>query len=88
VPLHFDGPGKSAFPLPTLREIFISIDTNGDGVLDPAEIRDALKKTIQGPDTSEVKKCDLQNMISKLDDQGNGTVDYASFLGFIVRETV
>jgi calcium-dependent protein kinase len=56
-----------------LREVFRSIDKNGDGVLSPQELKDALNNFL-GISTN------AENLIKKIDADGNGDINYSEFL--------
>jgi len=57
-----------------LKETFVGLDTNGDGVLSAAEIRSGFERA-----SMEVPK-DLEKLIDQLDTNHSGGVDYTEFL--------
>jgi len=58
-----------------LREIFNSMDDNGDGLLSPEEVKAGLQKTALKEMLPEIEQC-----LMELDTDGNGSVDYTEFL--------
>eukprot|EP00929_Paragymnodinium_shiwhaense_P011406 TRINITY_DN11704_c0_g2_i5.p1 TRINITY_DN11704_c0_g2~~TRINITY_DN11704_c0_g2_i5.p1 ORF type:complete len:500 (-),score=149.62 TRINITY_DN11704_c0_g2_i5:379-1878(-) len=58
-----------------LRDIFISLDVNGDGLLTSAELREGMERAgfKEIPD-------DLQKMMEEVDADGSGVIDYTEFL--------
>ena len=55
-----------------LREVFQSIDKNGDGFLSPSEIKQAVEKYDFQIDSKE--------LISQIDSDKNGLINYSEFL--------
>lgn len=58
-----------------LRETFVSLDTNGDGVLCPQEIKEGFAKA-KLKDMPE----ELQKIMEEVDADGSGCIDYTEFL--------
>merc|ERR1712039_541653 len=58
-----------------LRETFMALDGNGDGLLTAAEMKEGLKK-------SGLKEMppDLQAIMQDIDSDGSGVIDYTEFL--------
>jgi len=59
-----------------LRENFIAMDVNGDGSLTTAELVEGLKKA--GMNEAEMEE--LTKVISEVDADGSGSIDYTEFL--------
>lgn len=62
--------------LKALRDTFISLDVNGDGMLSVAELREGLEKA--GLNT--ILPADLQQIIEEVDSDRSGVIDYTEFL--------
>jgi len=60
-----------------LKNIFTSIDKNGDGTLTTAEILDGIEKS--GLHTDQLP-FDLKEVIASIDSNGSGRVDYTEFI--------
>eukprot|EP00929_Paragymnodinium_shiwhaense_P123855 TRINITY_DN9824_c0_g1_i1.p1 TRINITY_DN9824_c0_g1~~TRINITY_DN9824_c0_g1_i1.p1 ORF type:complete len:536 (+),score=142.80 TRINITY_DN9824_c0_g1_i1:157-1764(+) len=60
-----------------LREIFVSLDTNGDGWLTLEELNDGFNK---GGVASAGAAIDLQAIMEGIDADGSGMIDYSEFL--------
>jgi len=58
-----------------LRETFMSLDANGDGLLTSHELTEGLKKAGLG----EIP-ADLQQIMEEVDSDGSGMIDYTEFL--------
>jgi len=58
-----------------LRDVFMVLDVDGDGLLTPAEMREGLKKS----GLKEIP-ADLQNIMECVDSDGSGVIDYTEFL--------
>jgi len=58
-----------------LRDLFIELDTNGDGLLSRQELKEGLEKVV----VKEVPQ-DLNELISSIDCDGSGAIDYTEFL--------
>merc|ERR1719291_1494862 len=58
-----------------LRETFMALDGNGDGLLTAAEMKEGLTKA----GLSEIP-ADLQNILESVDSDGSGVIDYTEFL--------
>merc|ERR1712039_719166 len=73
--LHIVAGQLSEDGIKELRDAFVSLDGNGDGLLTVVELRAGLER--QGlnwtPD-------DVQNIVDGLDGDGSGYIDYSEFL--------
>jgi len=58
-----------------LRDTFMSLDENGDGLLTPAELKEGLAKA----GLSEIP-ADIQEILKDVDSDGSGVIDYTEFL--------
>jgi len=58
-----------------LRETFVALDSNGDGLLTPAELKEGLEKA----GLKEIPP-DLQKIMEEVDSDGSGVIDYTEFL--------
>jgi len=58
-----------------LRETFMSLDANGDGLLTAAELKEGLAKA----GLKEIP-ADLQQILKDVDSDGSGVIDYTEFL--------
>jgi len=58
-----------------LRDTFMSLDENGDGLLTPAELKEGLAKA----GLAEIP-ADLQEILKDVDADGSGVIDYTEFL--------
>merc|ERR1719387_1457414 len=58
-----------------LRDVFMQLDSNGDGLLSVAEMRDGLQKA----GLKEIPP-DLQQIMEEVDADGSGVIDYTEFL--------
>jgi len=64
-----------------LRDVFMQLDSNRDGVLTSDEIRDGLKQ-------SGVKRSsDIDVILNDLDASGKGSIDYTEFLAVCLHQT-
>lgn len=59
----------------SLREVFMSLDNNGDGLLTSAEMKEGLQKA----GLKEIPP-DLQQIMEDVDADGSGVIDYTEFL--------
>jgi len=59
----------------SLREVFMQLDGNGDGLLTAAEMKDGLTKA----GLKEIPP-DLQQILEDVDSDGSGVIDYTEFL--------
>jgi len=59
----------------SLREVFMALDGNGDGLLTAAEMKDGLAKA----GLKEIP-VDLQQILEDVDSDGSGVIDYTEFL--------
>merc|ERR1719420_1479184 len=59
----------------SLRDTFMALDGNGDGLLTPAEMRDGLAKA----GLKDIPP-DLQQIMEEVDSDGSGVIDYTEFL--------
>merc|ERR1712032_1435709 len=58
-----------------LRDLFMQLDSNGDGLLTPAELKEGLQKA----GLKEIPP-DLQQIMEDVDSDGSGVIDYTEFL--------
>merc|ERR1711920_739253 len=58
-----------------LRETFVQLDHNGDGLLTPAELKEGLAKA----GLKEIPP-DIQQIMEDVDADGSGVIDYTEFL--------
>merc|ERR1712151_260775 len=58
-----------------LRETFMALDNNGDGLLTTAELKEGIQKS----GLKEIPE-DLQNIIEGIDSDGSGQIDYTEFI--------
>jgi calcium-dependent protein kinase len=66
-----------------LREMFMSLDENGDGLLTTNELKEALKKS----GLKEIP-ADLQEIMQSVDSDGSGVIDYTEFLAATLDKKV
>uniref|UniRef100_A0A7S4QMT2 Calcium-dependent protein kinase 1 n=1 Tax=Alexandrium monilatum TaxID=311494 RepID=A0A7S4QMT2_9DINO len=57
-----------------LREVFMSLDSNGDGLLTPNEMKEGINQALK-----EVP-VDMQEILKDIDSDGSGVIDYTEFL--------
>merc|ERR1712113_667649 len=58
-----------------LKNTFMSLDANGDGLLTMNELRDGLTKASLDPNNPEI-----QELFKTIDSDGSGAIDYTEFL--------
>mmetsp|Transcript_86316 Transcript_86316/g.222299 ORF Transcript_86316/g.222299 Transcript_86316/m.222299 type:complete len:508 (-) Transcript_86316:486-2009(-) len=73
--LHIIAGQLSEGQIKGLRETFIALDANGDGLLTIKELRDAL-----GQSGLMKTNSDLQSIMDGVDSDGSGVIDYTEFL--------
>jgi len=73
--LHVIAGQLSDDQIKALRETFMQLDKNGDGLLTPAELKDGLAKA----GLKEIPP-DLQAILEDVDSDGSGVIDYTEFL--------
>merc|ERR1719203_726369 len=61
--------------LANLRQTFLQLDTNGDGKLSMAELKEGLIAS----GAMDIPP-DLQQILEDIDSDGNGSIDYTEFL--------
>ena len=61
-----------------LLDIFQAFDKNGDGQLDPEELVEGYTEFFKGD--RERAELEVQEIMDKLDLNGNGNIDYSEFL--------
>merc|ERR1711964_619210 len=66
-----------------LKDLFTELDANGDGLLTREELKDGLQRVM----VKDVPS-DLQEIISSVDCDGSGVVDYTEFLAAAVDKRV
>ncbi|PON73836.1 Parvalbumin [Parasponia andersonii] len=64
------------------QEAFCLLDKDGDGCITIDELATAIKSLDQNPTEDE-----LQSMISEVDIDGNGTIEFGEFLNLMARKT-
>jgi calcium-dependent protein kinase len=69
--------------LQDLRQIFISIDVNGDGKIDSSEFETALSQVGLKFSIDEIK-----DFVNKVDTNANGFIDYTEFLAGCMRSKI
>jgi calcium-dependent protein kinase len=62
--------------LKEVRQVFLQMDTDGDGLLKPTELRDGVER-IFGPGSEQLR--DVDDMFARLDMDGSGHIDYSEF---------
>jgi len=73
--------GESA--IKGLRETFMNLDHNGDGLLTAAEMKEGLEKA----GLKEIPS-DLQQILEEVDSDGSGVIDYTEFLAATLDKKV
>ncbi|KAM5546365.1 hypothetical protein ABKV19_002526 [Rosa sericea] len=63
------------------QEAFCLFDKDGDGCITIEELATAIKSVDQNPTAEE-----LQNMLSEVDIDGNGTIEFGEFLNVMVTK--
>lgn len=63
------------------QEAFCLFDKDGDGCITIEELATAIKSVDQNPTAEE-----LQSMISEVDVDGNGTIEFGEFLNVMARK--
>jgi len=58
-----------------LRKIFVSLDSNGDGLVTPSELRRGLQQA-----GIRIPRPDLEEIVDSIDCDGSGEIDYTEFL--------
>merc|ERR1719159_2342672 len=66
-----------------LRETFMALDDNGDGLLTAAEMKEGLQKA----GLKEIPP-DLQQIMEEVDSDGSGVIDYTEFLAATLDKKV
>uniref|UniRef100_A0A674MX90 Calcium binding protein 1b n=1 Tax=Takifugu rubripes TaxID=31033 RepID=A0A674MX90_TAKRU len=64
-----------------LRDAFREFDTNGDGMISTAELREAMKKLLG----QQVGHRDLEDILRDIDLNGDGQVDFEEFVRMMSR---
>eukprot|EP00930_Biecheleria_cincta_P015676 TRINITY_DN12996_c0_g1_i1.p1 TRINITY_DN12996_c0_g1~~TRINITY_DN12996_c0_g1_i1.p1 ORF type:complete len:522 (+),score=141.17 TRINITY_DN12996_c0_g1_i1:38-1603(+) len=73
--LHVIAANMNESQIKDLREQFVAMDVNGDGLLTVKELRDGMSKA----GLTEIPP-DLAQIIKEVDSNGSGTIDYTEFL--------
>lgn len=63
-----------------LRDVFDTLDRNGDGILTTAELRDGLTGAGVGGNSTE-----LEEIMAAVDADGSGEIDYTEFLAATIE---
>merc|ERR1712194_653857 len=79
--LHIIAGQLSEQQIKALRETFVALDENGDGLLTVAEMKAGLTKS--GVEEIPV---DLQQIVNEVDADGNGLIDYTEFLAATLQK--
>ncbi|OMJ70581.1 hypothetical protein SteCoe_31417 [Stentor coeruleus] len=58
-----------------LREVFLSLDKDGDGKISKEELLEAFKNTI-----GEIEEIEIERIMGEIDSDNNGFIDYTEFL--------
>mmetsp|Transcript_41600 Transcript_41600/g.75428 ORF Transcript_41600/g.75428 Transcript_41600/m.75428 type:complete len:511 (-) Transcript_41600:78-1610(-) len=64
----------------TLRETFVALDANGDGILTVSELKEGLEKA----GLREIPP-DLQALMEGVDEDGSGAIDYTEFIAAMLK---
>mmetsp|Transcript_6533 Transcript_6533/g.15987 ORF Transcript_6533/g.15987 Transcript_6533/m.15987 type:complete len:514 (+) Transcript_6533:81-1622(+) len=64
----------------TLRETFVALDANGDGILTVSELKEGLEKA----GLPEIP-ADLQALMEGVDEDGSGAIDYTEFIAAMLK---
>merc|ERR1711972_1040188 len=81
--LHYIAGQMGEDQIKALRETFLSLDSNGDGFLTPAEMREGIQKA----GLKEIPP-DLQQIMEDVDSDGSGVIDYTEFLAATLDKKV
>merc|ERR1719350_1941233 len=57
-----------------MRDIFMNLDTNGDGMLSPEEVREGLTRQ------NMTVPAALEDLLKHIDSDGSGAIDYSEFI--------
>ena len=60
-----------------MADLFMSIDTDGDGYLSPEELRNGLSEVCGA---LQLQTTDIKEMIKAMDTDGNGQIDFQEFI--------
>ncbi|CAO1638113.1 unnamed protein product [Parajaminaea phylloscopi] len=80
-PLHLAPPAPFAEQIAEFKEAFSLFDKDGDGSITVKELGTVMRSLGQNPTEAE-----LQDMVNEVDADGNGSVDFAEFIGLMARK--
>jgi calmodulin len=72
---------SNANPDDTLRAAFAVFDSNGDGTISAEEVRRVVREMGE-----PVTEQDMAHMLSEIDEDGDGMINYAEFAKSVTRE--
>jgi Ca2+-binding EF-hand superfamily protein len=76
-------PGLTKDEVEEIREAFNLFDTDGSGAIDPAELKQAMQSL-----GFESKNATIYQMISDIDKDGNGSIEFDEFLDMMTAKMV
>jgi len=79
--LHVIASQLNELQIKSLRETFLSLDNNGDGLLTLAELKDGLSQA----GVTELPE-DLKEIMEGIDADGSGVIDYTEFLAATIEK--
>ena len=68
-------------PEKTLRQAFSVFDTNGDGTISTAEIRNVIMEMGE-----PVEEADIERVLGSIDTDGDGSINYSEFSRVVCAE--
>ena len=74
-PKQYERPGLTEDEIEEIKEAFDLFDSDGSGTIDPAELKSAMQSL-----GFEAKNQTIYQMISDLDADGSGQIDFEEFL--------
>lgn len=81
---YSDGrPGLTKEEIEEIREAFNLFDTDGSGAIDPKELKQAMQSL-----GFEAKNATIYQMISDIDKDGNGSIEFDEFLDMMTAKMV
>ena len=79
----YERPGLSEEEIEEIREAFNLFDTDGSGTIDPKELKAAMQTL-----GFEAKNATIYQMISDIDKDGSGSIDFDEFLDMMTAKMV